>query len=136
MFLSRFQPLKQNKEEIIINKETFKLKDRSKSLIYFATVQSNDGNCERKLNSFKILKFDRVFKNVSRDLLEKFRVVNFTGPEEKQMINSTLISKGFIHNENLVGDLVKVIYAFKAFAKIRKISNGNIPIFFSIDKYI
>lgn len=117
--------ISQNKKEIVINKEKIKLKDPVNSLVYFATVQPNEGCCERKLNSFKIFKFDRAIKNVSRDLMEKFRIVNFNGPEQKLIIKSTLLSNGFVHNDILIKDLLKILYVFKAYAKIKKFSNGN-----------
>ena len=104
----------QNKESIIINKEIFKLPYKPDQYpVYFSTVDANDNKkFDIIKDSLKIKKIDHAFAKISKDLIDKFRVVSATAPDYKFIINSMLISNGFKYFELLSNQIYNIFNIF------------------------
>ena len=108
---------------IIINNEKFTL--TSNEIIFFATAgPTNEYLTNSRIDSLKITKIDHYFNLISKDLLDKFRIVRLDDLEIRSYIYSNLISNGFNKSEELTQNLLDLIDLYKNVLKQSLIRNG------------
>lgn len=113
------------KEIININNENYKFLQKSHGLFaYFATINHPGDKIltDSKIDSLKITKIDHYFNSMSKDLLEKFRIVKADYQNLNNYLNSNLLANGFKLNELICNELVKFNLIFNdiLFSRFKK----------------
>ena len=106
--------LNERKETIAINNEKCNLFSKSNyQFAYFATSKSaaRDLN-DSSIDSMKITKIEHHFNSISKDLLEKFRVVRLETLNRKALIESSLITNGFTTSHSLADQIAQIVHMF------------------------
>jgi hypothetical protein len=106
--------LNQSKDSITINKEVLKITNKLDLFpVYFSTVNLFDQTKPYNSNdTLRIKKIDHVFSRISKDLLDKFRIISITMPDYKLLISSMLIANGFKNYEILSNQIYNLINMF------------------------
>jgi hypothetical protein len=122
------------KESILINNETVRFvyatanattnpKNGSQFAFFGSIEATNDTYLANSLiDSLKITKIDHYFNLISKDLLDKFKILNSTNLDEnsnlKNFIQTNLILKGFRSFEQLTDELVMLSEVYLKYLKV------------------
>ncbi|EFX60314.1 hypothetical protein DAPPUDRAFT_343447 [Daphnia pulex] len=121
--------INERKETVIINNDQYKLNldaAKQRSFAYFATTKSNNQLLvDVKNDSLKITRIYHYLNLISKDLLDKFRIVIAKSPDLKNFINANLVANGFTTNEQLASQIYKLIEIYQRVLKVPMKSNGN-----------
>jgi hypothetical protein len=102
----------QKKETIIINRESYKLFNKMNQYpVYFSTV-NDDFKLDILSDPLRLKKIDHVFTKISKDLLDKFRIISISVPDYKLLISSILIANGFKNYEVLSSQIYNLLHIF------------------------
>jgi hypothetical protein len=118
--------LSESNETISINNEKFPLSTNNEIMFFATTGQTNEYLTNSKIDSLKITKIDHYFNLISKDLLDKFKIVRLDDLDIKSYINSNLISNGFSKSDELTQNLLDLIELYKHVLKQSLIRNGKI----------
>lgn len=107
--------INQGNKSIEINKENFKLINDTKQIYaYFATAcEYNDLKNNQTNDPLMIKRISHLFTRISKDLLDRFRIVEAIVPDYKRLINSLLITCGFKYHENLSIQLYNMLKLYE-----------------------
>ena len=124
--------LNQSKDSITINKEVLKIPNKSDQFpVYFSTVNIFDQTKPYNSNdTLRIKKIDHVFTKISKDLLDKFRVISITMPDYKLLISSLLIANGFKNYEVLSNQIYNLINVFNTNLKCFNLFSCKLLLYF------
>ena len=124
--------LNQSKDSITINKEVLKIPNKSDQFpVYFSTVNIFDQTKPYNSNdTLRIKKIDHVFTKISKDLLDKFRVISITMPDYKLLISSLLIANGFKNYEVLSIQIYNLINVFNTNLKCFNLFSCKLLLYF------
>ena len=107
--------LSQSKESIVINKDTLQILNKPDQYpVYFSTINVFDEiQPQKNLNdTLRIKRIEHVFTKVSKDLLDRFRIINLSMPDYKLIISSILIANGFKNYETLSNQIYNLFKIF------------------------
>ena len=116
--------LSESNETISINNEKFPLSTNIEIMFFATTGKTNEYLTNSKNDSLKITKIDHYFNLISKDLLDKFKIVRLDDLDIKSYINSKLISNGFSKSDELTQNLLDLIELYKHVLKQSLIRNG------------
>lgn len=120
--------IKEGKEQIIIKNQPVYLHsfdEKSKQLFtYFATTESN-GKLQQPIDSLKITKIEHYLSMISKDLLDKFRIVHFGQSSYKSLVSASLVVNGFSCVQELTEDISKLIEMYNLILKPIVYRNGK-----------
>ena len=106
--------VRDRKETVTINNVPYRLlhpDEKSKQLIsYFASTQTANAYLRNSLiDSLKITKIEHHLSKISKELLDKFRIVFYRASNLKSFVWTNLLVSGFSSAETLSTDLLNLI---------------------------
>ena len=116
------------KDTISINNEQFSTVIKtSQTFAFFSTAEdfNNIFLTDSNIDSLKITKIDHFFSLISKDLLDKFRVIKFDYNNLRNYIDYNLISNGISNNESICSELMKLYYVYKNVLNVKTKFNSN-----------
>jgi hypothetical protein len=116
--------LTEKNEFITINNEKFKLTDNEP--IFFATTgPTNEYLTNSSVDSLKITRIDHYLNSITKDILDKFRVVRFDELDTDSYIYSNMIANGFESGSESTQNLVNLVGIYKNILKNFLTRNGK-----------
>lgn len=110
-------------EKVSINNEQFisVLKSPNIKFANFATVEDLDHRylTDSPIDSLKVTKIDHHFSLISKDLLDKFRIVKYENTNLKNFIDLNLITSGLVNHDAISTDLLKFYNVYKNLLKVK-----------------
>ena len=106
--------VRDRKETVTINNVPYRLlvpDEKSKQLIsYFASTQTANVYLKNfHIDSLKITKIEHYLSKISKELLDKFRIVLYRASSLKSFVSTNLLVSGFSSAETLSTDLLNLI---------------------------
>lgn len=115
--------LNDKNETITINNEKFKFFPNDQ-IVFATTSQFNQYLTNSTIDSLKITKIDHYLNLISKDLLDKFRIVKLNDLDSKSFISANLIANGFSTSHELGQNLIELIDLYKNILKQNLVRNG------------
>lgn len=115
--------LNDKNETITINNEKFKFAPNDQ-IVFATTSQCNQYLTNSTIDSLKITKIDHYLNLISKDLLDKFRVVKLNDLDSNSFISANLIANGFSTSHELGQNLIELVDLYKNILKQNLVRNG------------
>ena len=117
------QLTEKKKDFITTNNEKFKMID-NEAMFFATTGPSNEYLTNSSVDSLKITRIDHFFNSITKDILDKFRVVRFDELDLNSFIYSNMIANGFESSSELTQILVDLIKIYRNILKQFLVRNG------------
>jgi hypothetical protein len=124
------------KENIIINNESYPFynnnnnnksdgNQNNRSFCFFGTISPKVNTTNPQIDSLKVTKIDNYLNLISKDLLDKFFIIQTVEYDVKTIIESNLIANGFTNAQLLSEQMNQLTFLYDKMIKVEQINYGD-----------